>query len=146
MDPRPASAGLEVQREILNREGGALDLNNVRQGDLVVIKTRVRSVSGPVANVAIVNLLPSGLEVENPRLTTTETLPWVTDSNADLNYLDLRDDRVLLFVDLPADTWINVYALVRAVAPGSFRVPPVHAEAMYNPALRATGARASRSR
>lgn len=137
----PASAGLMVDRQFLSREGAAVDLADVEQGDLLVVKTRVRSTSGPVFNVVIENLLPSGLEVENPRLTTTETLPWVTDANAELRYLDLRDDRILLFVDLPADTWINVYALVRAVAPGSFRVPPVHAEAMYNPALRATGAR-----
>ena len=33
------------------------------------------------------------------------------------------------------------YTLVRAVAPGSFRLPPVQAEAMYNPAIRGTGAR-----
>jgi alpha-2-macroglobulin len=138
---RPASAGLEIQREFLNREGGAIDLGNVRQGDLVVIKTRVRSVSGPVQNVAIVNLLPSGLEVENPRLQTTEQLPWVTDANLQPAYMDLRDDRILLFADLPPDSWQTFYTLVRAVSPGQFRLPPVQVEAMYNPALRATGER-----
>jgi uncharacterized protein YfaS (alpha-2-macroglobulin family) len=138
---KPASAGLEIQREILNRDGGALDLANVRQGDLVVIKTKVRSVSGPVQNVVIVNLLPSGLEVENPRLQTTEQLPWVTDANLQPAYMDLRDDRILLFADLPADSWQTFYTLVRAVAPGQFRLPPVQVEAMYNPALRATGER-----
>jgi len=138
---QPANAGLEIQREILDRDGGALDLNNVRQGDLVVIRTKVRSVSGPVQNVAIVNLLPSGLEVENPRLQTTEQLPWVTDANLQPAYMDLRDDRILLFADLPADSWQTFYTLVRAVAPGRFRLPPVQVEAMYNPALRATGER-----
>jgi uncharacterized protein YfaS (alpha-2-macroglobulin family) len=138
---RPASAGLEIQREFLNREGGALDPGKVRQGDLVVIRTRVRSVSGPVQNVAIVNLLPSGLEVENPRLQTTEQLPWVTDANLQPAYMDLRDDRILLFADLPPDSWQTFYTLVRAVSPGQFRLPPVQVEAMYNPAFRATGER-----
>jgi len=138
---KPASAGLEIQREFLNRDGGALDVSSVQQGDLVVIRTKVRSTSGPVANVAIVNLLPSGLEVENPRLQTTEQLPWVTDANLQPEYMDLRDDRILLFADLPADTWQTFYTLVRAVAPGQFRLPPVQVEAMYNPALRATGER-----
>ncbi|HYG63899.1 MAG TPA: alpha-2-macroglobulin family protein, partial [Thermoanaerobaculia bacterium] len=137
---RPASAGLEVERALLNREGQPLDLGNVRQGDLVVMRTRVRSVSGPVSNVAVVNLLPSGLEVENPRLSTTEQTPWVADAGA-LDYLDLRDDRILLFVDLPPNSWQTYYTLARAVAPGSFRLPPVQAEAMYNPALRAAGER-----
>jgi hypothetical protein len=138
---QPSKAGLEIEREILDRDGKALDLGNVRQGDLVVIKTRVRSVTGPVNNVAIVNLLPSGLEVENPRLQSTEQLPWVNDANLQPRYMDLRDDRILLFVDLPADSWQTFYTLVRAVAPGQFRLPPVEAEAMYNPTIRASGER-----
>lgn len=138
------NAGLEIERQILDRDGKAVDLNNVKQGDLIVIKTRLRSVSGPVQNVAVVNLLPSGLEVENPRLQSTEQLPWVNDAEFSLAYLDLRDDRILVFADLlPPNTWQTYYTLVRAVAPGQFRLPPVHAEAMYNPALRAEGERGS---
>jgi uncharacterized protein YfaS (alpha-2-macroglobulin family) len=137
----PASAGMEIEREFLDRDGKAIDLNGVRQGDLVAIKTKVRSVSGAIQNVVIVNLLPSGLEVENPRLQSTEQLPWVTDANLQPRYMDLRDDRILLFADLPADTWQTFYTLVRAVAPGQFRLPPVQVEAMYNPAIRATGER-----
>jgi uncharacterized protein YfaS (alpha-2-macroglobulin family) len=138
---KPASAGLEVERALLTREGQPLDLGNVRQGDLVVLRTRVRSVAGPVSNVAVINLLPSGLEVENPRLSSTEQMPWLTDASSALDYLDLRDDRILLFVDLPPNSWQTYYTLARAVAPGSFRLPPVQAEAMYDPAMRATGER-----
>ncbi len=138
---KPVSAGLEIQREFLNRDGQALNLNDVKQGDLIAIRTKVRSTSGPVENVAIVNLLPSGLEVENPRLQSTEQLPWVNDANFQPEYMDLRDDRILLFADLPADTWQTFYTLVRAVAPGQFRLPPVQVEAMYNPTLKATGER-----
>lgn len=138
---QPSKAGLEIERQFLNREGQPINLSDVKQGDLVAIKTRVRSVSGPVQNVAIVNLLPSGLEVENPRLSSTEQLPWVADANLQPEYMDLRDDRILLFADLPADSWQTFYTLVRAVAPGQFRLPPVQVEAMYNPALRATGER-----
>jgi hypothetical protein len=138
---QPSTAGLEIQREFLDREGQAINLSGVQQGDLIAIRTKVRSTSGPVNNVAIVNLLPSGLEVENPRLQTTEQLPWVSDANLEPKYMDLRDDRILLFADLPADSWQTFYTLVRAVAPGQFRLPPVQVEAMYNPALRATGER-----
>ncbi len=138
---KPASAGLEVEREYLTREGKAVDLGSVKQGDLLVVKTRVRSVAGPVQNVAIVNLLPSGLEVENPRLETTEKLPWITDANLRPSYMDLRDDRILVFANLPPNSWQTYYSVVRAVTPGEFRLPPVHAEAMYDPALRATGER-----
>ncbi len=138
---RPAAAGLEVERQLLDRDGGAVDPLALEQGDLVVVKTRVRSVSGPLDNVVVQQLLPSGLEVENPRLATTEGLPWVADANLEAAHLDLRDDRILVFTDLPANEWRNLYSLARAVAPGNFRLPPLHAEAMYNPALNATGPR-----
>lgn len=138
---QPSREGLEIEREFKDRDGNPVNLSGVKQGDLIVIKTRVRSVSGPVNNVAIVNLLPSGLEVENPRLETTEQLPWVTDANLQPRYMDLRDDRILLFVDLPADSWQQYYTLVRAVTPGTFRLPPVEAEAMYNPTIKAVGER-----
>ncbi len=140
---RPLAEGLEVERFLLDRDGREIDPDAVRQGDLIVVKTRVRSVAGPVDNVVVQQLLPSGLEVENARLETTETLPWVTDANLAPDSVDLRDDRVLVFTSLPADSWQTLYSLTRAVAPGSFRLPPVHAEAMYNPALRASGASAA---
>src|SRR5262249_52832054 len=94
---KPQNTGLEIERAFLDREQRPVDLGDVRQGDLLVIRTRVRSTAGPVQNVVLANLLPSGLEVENPRLTNTETLPWVTDANLNAAYLDLRDDRILVF-------------------------------------------------
>ena len=137
----PEKAGLEISRSFFTRDGNPLDLFAVSQGDLIVVKTQVRSLSGKLDNVVIQNLLPSGLEVENPRLKSTETLPWVTDANLEPAHQDIRDDRVLLFTDLPANEWHIAYALLRAVAPGTFRLPPVQAEAMYDPAIRATGER-----
>ncbi len=136
---RPLAEGLEVGRQLLDRKGRPIDPGALRQGDLVVLKTGVRSVAGQLENVVVQQLLASGLEVENPRLATTESLPWVTDANLSPDSLDLRDDRVLIFTDLPANQWQNLYSLARAVSPGSFRLPPIHAEAMYNPALRASG-------
>jgi uncharacterized protein YfaS (alpha-2-macroglobulin family) len=137
----PEKAGLEITRSFFTRDGSALDPSAVTQGDLIVVKTQVRSLSGKLENVVIQDLLPSGLEVENPRLKSTETLPWVTDANLDPVHQDIRDDRVLLFTDLFENDWHSAYALLRAVAPGSFRLPPVQAEAMYDPAIRATGER-----
>jgi len=138
---RPEQAGVEVRRAFLTRTGGPLDLAAVAQGDLIVLKTQVRSLSGNVENMVIQNLLPAGVEVENPRLKSSETLPWVTDANLDPTHLDLRDDRVLIFTDLPHNEWRTTYTLLRAVTPGTFRLPPVQVEAMYDPAIRATGER-----
>ncbi len=138
-DYKPGAQGLSIRREFLTREGAALDLSKVRQGDLLVARVSVRSAAGPVANVVIQNLLPVGLEVENPRLATTERLPWMGDNLLEAAYQDLRDDRVLFFADLPADKEVAQYTLLRAVTAGSFVLPPVRVEAMYDPALYADG-------
>jgi uncharacterized protein YfaS (alpha-2-macroglobulin family) len=138
---RPESMGLEIERTYLARDGSPLDLDRVEQGDLIVARLRVRSVAGPVENVVVQNLLPSGVEVENPRLATTERLAWAAPSGGPPTFLDLRDDRILLFVELASNRWQTHYALLRAVTPGDFHLPPAQVEAMYNPALRATGER-----
>ncbi|WP_022661764.1 alpha-2-macroglobulin family protein [Paucidesulfovibrio longus] len=139
----PQSKGIEVRRSLLDRQGKAL-AGAVKQGDLLVLKVDVRSRSGAVPNMAVQTLLPTGLEVENPRLATTERLDWMEDAPFDAAYQDLRDDRVLLFGDLPfsADTpdeWRSQYVLVRAVSAGEFTLPPVRVEAMYDPAVFAQG-------
>ncbi len=136
---KPVQDGLLVEREFLTRDGAPLDPNNIVQGDLVVVRTKIQSASGSLQNVVIENLLPSGFEVENPRLKTTETLSWATGDSIEPGYLDIRDDRILIFTDLPDAKWYNYYALLRVVNPGTFNVPPVQAEAMYSPNIRYTG-------
>ncbi|MGE4291636.1 MAG: alpha-2-macroglobulin [Desulfovibrio sp.] len=140
---QPRAQGMEVRRSLLDRDGKAL-ADGVKQGDLLVLKVDLRSKSGPVPNLAVQTLLPSGLEVENPRLANTEHLDWMTDAPFDAAYQDLRDDRVLLFGDLPHDakdpeSWRSQYVLVRAVTAGRFTLPPVRVEAMYDPAVFAQG-------
>ena len=54
---------------------------------------------------------------------------WATDN------LNVRDDRVELFGTLPATDAVHVIYAVRATFAGTFRLPDVSAEAMYNPTL-----------
>lgn len=135
----PRSEGLAVEQTFLDEGGRPLDLAAVRQGQLVVMKTRVRSTTGRVDNVVVQSLLPAGLEVENPRLATTERLDWMQEEKTLDGYQDLRDDRILVFTDLRDGGWRVRHAVLRAVTPGTFACPPVQAEAMYVPSLRASG-------
>ncbi|QJT08127.1 alpha-2-macroglobulin family protein [Oceanidesulfovibrio marinus] len=134
----PYVNGLKVARTFYNRTGDTIDLKDVKQGDLVALKLSISSQSGPVDNVAVVNMLPAGLEVENPRLTTTERLPWLDKKPDAAAHHDMRDDRVIFFVDLGNKKTRTVYALLRAVTSGEFKLPPVLAEAMYDPQLAAS--------
>ncbi|MBK8872343.1 MAG: hypothetical protein IPN19_15250 [Elusimicrobia bacterium] len=76
---RPASAGITVERTLLNKEGNPLDLKTVRQGDLVVQKVIVNT--NQAGNVVVVIPFAGGLEIENPRLKKTEGLEWIPDND-----------------------------------------------------------------
>jgi uncharacterized protein YfaS (alpha-2-macroglobulin family) len=136
---KPVADGLQVERAFLTRDGAPINVDQIEQGDLIVLQTKIQSEAGRLDNVVIQNLLPSGFEVENPRLKTTETLTWATGNSIEPEYLDIRDDRILVFTDIPDAKWYNYYSLLRAVNPGVFVLPPVQAEAMYSPNIRFTG-------
>lgn len=135
----PSANGLEIEQTLLDDKGQILDLDVVPQGALVVLRTKVRSTSGPIRNVVVQSLLPAGLEVENPRLATTEKLDWMPEKEFLSGHQDLRDDRILVFTDMKDESWNVGYSVLRAVLPGQFLLPPAQAEAMYAPELRATG-------
>jgi hypothetical protein len=113
--------------------------------DLVIVT------SSPRQFVVIDDPLPAGLEAVDSRLSTTAA--WLdvpgsesTDSYDDDDELahgtafldswyrrEMRDDRVLFFVDhMPAGMYHYRY-LARATTPGKFVVPPAKAEEMYTP-------------
>ncbi|MFL6247301.1 MAG: alpha-2-macroglobulin family protein [Thermoanaerobaculia bacterium] len=134
---RPSADGLRLTRTFMDRGGTPLVAKEVKQGEIVVIRTEIESSAGPMQNVVIQVPLPAGLEVENPRLATTESLPWIQNLAAP-QHADIRDDRVLFFVDLNAYGKLAFYTVARAITPGEFRLPPAQAEAMYAPSFRAT--------
>jgi uncharacterized protein YfaS (alpha-2-macroglobulin family) len=125
-------AYLQVRRQFLNRAGQPVGSTSFRQNDLVVVKITLQSAesAGEVQNVAITDLLPAGLEIENPRIGAVRDLTWATDA-AQPDYLDVRDDRVNLFTTA-SPTPKSFYYLCRAVSKGTFKLGPVSADAMYN--------------
>ncbi len=89
-----------------------------------------KSFSGDVENVVITDLLPAGFEIENPRTKEIPGMEWIKDAYTP-TALDVRDDRINLFVDADNIKQTYYYA-VRAVSPGIFKMGPVSADAMYN--------------
>ncbi len=94
-------------------------------------------------HVALVDPLPAGLEVMNPELAVTGTVPKdEKDQNANrgwwwwrqwFEHQNMRDERVEAFTSL---LWEGVYDysyVARATTPGVFVVPPSKAEEMYHP-------------
>lgn len=129
---REEDAYLQVRRQFLDRTGQPVGSTSFRQNNLVVVKITIQSVesAGEVKNVAITDLLPAGLEIENPRIGAVRDITWATDA-AQPDYLDVRDDRINLFTTVTPQPK-SFYYLCRAVSKGTFKLGPVSADAMYN--------------
>jgi hypothetical protein len=138
---RPETNGIEISRRLLTRDGKPLEATGARQGDLLVCEVTVRSVNGAMNNVVLQNLIPSGLEVENPRLKSSETFTWITGEMSSCTNVDIRDDQVLYFIELSANQPQKFFTLLRAVTPGVYQQPPMFAEAMYARMNHAVGER-----
>jgi uncharacterized protein YfaS (alpha-2-macroglobulin family) len=135
--PPNADHGVKIRRRYLDEKGKPLASNEVQSGDLVLVEITIESAS-PRRNLVVEDLLPAGLEVENPRLKTTSprgNRDAPTDPRQEMadTRVDVRDDRMIFYGSLPAaGVARHVYA-VRAVVPGSFVIPPVRVESMYEP-------------
>ncbi len=129
-DVEPYDKGILIRRTYLDANEKPVNLSDVKVGQLIVAKVRIRA-NKSMDNVAIVDLLPAGLEIENPRLDSTESIPWAVSSYSS-QYMDMRDDRLLLYSGV-GDYDRTFYYTVRAVTEGEFNIPMIMAEAMYNP-------------
>ncbi len=123
--------GLEIRRRFLDKDGNVADLSQVKQGDLLVAEIKIQSLGSQLSNVVITDLLPTGLEIENARLATSASLPWAK-SNVTADYVDIRDDRINIFMTVPTSERTYYYT-TRAVSIGNFKIPGIYAEAMYDP-------------
>ena len=103
-------------------------------------------------HVALVDPLPAGLEVLNPELAATESIPddakrqpvigvgslsygswwWWYRANW-FEHQNFRDERAEAFTSLLWEGVYNYSYVTRATTPGQFVVPPAKAEEMYHP-------------
>lgn len=134
------SHGFTIRREYFDMQGKPL--TKASAGQLVRVNV---SLDVPVARnwVAVVDPLPAGFEVANPKLASGGVNAAVPNA-AEKKYWwedptwanqELRDDRVQWFSDsLPAGSYELSYQ-ARATTDGTFTVLPAHVEAMYEPEI-----------
>ena len=117
-----------------NEDGENIDINNVKQGSTFYGRFRVfnKSVTSTVEEVALMQILPSGWEIENTRLNgeveSSWMAGWITGKE---EYLDIRDDRVMWFFDLQKQP-LDFVVKINAITSGSYIMPGARCEAMYN--------------
>ncbi len=122
---------LKVRKRFFDRSGKLLQGSKFRQNDLIIVELALeKSFSESVENIVITDLLPAGFEIENPRTREIPGMDWIKNA-ATPTSLDVRDDRINMFVDMYSNRQVYYYA-VRAVTPGVYHMGPVSADAMYN--------------
>ena len=131
--------GIGIRRIIKDQTGAVVENGVFRHGESYVLELHIQC-PGKLKNIIVSDLLPAGFEIENPRLDatprmTTEAAAEASRGTATPEYLEIRDDRLIVaFGQL--DPGRHIYRfLVRAVTAGTFQHPGMHAECMYDPAV-----------
>ncbi|MES2649206.1 MAG: MG2 domain-containing protein [Bacteroidota bacterium] len=122
---------LKVRRVFFDRFGRQITGNSFKQNDLIVVQVSLsKTFSGTVENIVATDIIPAGFEIENPRIKDLPGMEWIKDAATPTAY-DIRDDRIHFFTDLASQPKVFYYT-VRAVSPGTYKMGPVSADAMYN--------------
>lgn len=131
--------GLQIERTWLDATGAPIDPSAIALGALVYARLSLTNVTeDDLTNLALVDRFPAGFEVENPRLGRGQQPGWVEPSAQwGIDHMNIRDDRLEVFGALESKGRVEVIYALRAVTAGQFSAPPVQAEAMYDPAIRA---------
>ena len=129
-------AGMRVRRSYYDyRTRQPVDPAKFRQGQLLVCRIALSGEGRSVENVAVTDMLPAGCEVENARLRASTSLGWSVPNPLNVEYVDIRDDRIILFTSLDGQKTREYLYMLRVVNAGGFALPPIGAEAMYDPGI-----------
>lgn len=128
--------GVSMSVNYLDSDGRTVNVNNLPQGTNFTAVVTVRNPSNyPMKNLVITEVFPAGWEILNTRFLHEETQPATTDG---ISYQDIRDDRVYSYIDyLNSGKQVTIRINLTTVYAGSFYLPPVYCEAMYDNLIQA---------
>ncbi|PZR24108.1 MAG: hypothetical protein DI539_01455 [Flavobacterium psychrophilum] len=120
--------GLNTGIVFKDRGGKVIDPSQLAQGTEFVAEVTISNTKGErVENVALTQIIPSGWEIVNTRFTDFGSF---AENNVD--YTDIRDDRTNFYFPLKANETKTFRILLNASYPGSYYLPGVQCEAMYD--------------
>ncbi len=136
------SENLVLEVNWLSEEGKNIDPSLLKQGTSFWGHFKVRPgiySSGNLTELALVQIIPAGWEIENIRLSGESRPSWMNKwSLGGEVYTDIRDDRVMWFFDMPGrSSGLDFVVKLNCVTAGKFILPPTIFEAMYNNRYRA---------
>jgi len=160
-DRKPPTAGikqgLEVIREYVDTNGKPL--TQIKIGDQIDVRLKFRGLKGDfIPSIALVDLLPGGFELVVPQQPIADDFIEAAEegdggeeggdvgrdqafsgwqcqicarSTAQLQYADMREDRVVFYVNATNGVAEIVYR-IKATNVGTYVIPPAYGEAMYD--------------
>jgi uncharacterized protein YfaS (alpha-2-macroglobulin family) len=136
--PEPAAEkGFKIERLFFTLGGEAADPSKATQNERFVVVLRVTEPQPQFGRVLIVDHLPAGLEIDNPRLVSSGdigSLSWIANAGEPV-HSEFRDERFsAAFERKVGDPVVfSVAYVVRAVSPGRYLQPQAYVEDMYRP-------------
>lgn len=123
---------MKIMVSFLDENGHGIDVNNTKMGNVIYEKITLQLLN-QTNHIAISQILPGGWEPINLRFLKQSLPQWASDSY-NPSYIDIRDDRVNIFIDFPNyQNYFNFYIPIKVVTKGKFIIPPITSQAMYNP-------------
>jgi len=124
--------GLKIQNTFRDKKGNIISPEILKQGDIFTQSITVTNLSNiKLENLALVQILPSGWEIENERMEDDKKLKKKK-RDYRIDYIDIRDDRQMWFFKLARNKSITLEFKLRAVTAGEFVMPATYCEAMYD--------------
>lgn len=138
--PEPAiSSGFVVERSYHRISGELVDISRVRQNERFVVVLKVTERFPQFGRLLLVDPLPAGLEIDNPKLVDGSTAPafdWLKREVEPVTS-EYRDDRFVAAFDRDGrqnqTAVFQIAYMVRAVSPGRYVHPGALIEDMYRP-------------
>nr|WP_246505323.1 alpha-2-macroglobulin [Microvirga antarctica] len=138
IEPQPAlSAGYAVDRSYYKLDGTQVQPSTVQQNERLVVVLKVTEAAAKQARILLVDRLPAGFEIDNPKLADSDSvaeLPWLK-RDVEPSHTEFRDDRFVAAFDRePSQSaFFTIAYMVRAVSPGRYVHPAAQVEDMYRP-------------
>jgi hypothetical protein len=141
-DLSAAGNGVTVRRTFYTQQKARASSSTFEQTTGYIVALEI-ACDDTVNNLIVADLLPAGLEIENPRL-NPDAIPGHAFAGAVTpSYLEVRDDRLVLAFNALAKGSHAFYYIVNAVTPGKFQYPAVQAECMYDASIHGHSAASS---
>ena len=136
--PQAGGDGFTIVRNYCDMDGNPVSVETAEQNQRYVVVLTIKQTTELAAHIVVADLLPAGLEIDNPRLVEsapTGGFEWLGETTP--AHTEFRGDRFVAAFDAASgrrDRFTVAY-VVRAATPGIYTHPAARVEDMYVPAL-----------